>query len=441
MVTKVYSFDVFETCLVRVWAKPTDLFWELGEQFRQQKLIEVSADSWQQIRIKAESAARDASKTGEVSVQQIYQQLAPLLGWSTTQAQQAMHKEIELELASLRPVPAIQQRIQKLQQVNNRLIYMSDMYLSEETIRTFLKENNVWTPDSTLYVSSEIEKSKANGKLYQHCLKNESVKASELTHIGDNLHSDVKMAKKQGVKVEPITQTHLNRYEKLIVEDSKLPLRFRSLLAGMSRLTRLQSKETSIDKKVIWDTTASAIAPVLFGYVYWCLEEAKKRGIKRLYFVARDGQVLHKIAQEICKNWKYEIDCRYLYGSRQAWHAPSLMQVGEAEYFWIFNDTTFLSVHSVCERVNIAPEQIEDVLEKFGFVKSEWNHNLSSDERKHLKQAFQEPQVVELIVATATSYREAAIGYFRQEKMGDGLFGIVDIGWTGRVACFFEQST
>jgi predicted HAD superfamily hydrolase len=140
MVTKIYSFDVFETCLVRVWAKPTDLFWELGEQLRQQKLIEISADSWQQMRIKAESQARDASKTGEVSVEQIYQQLARLLGWSTTQTEQAMDKEIALELASLRPVPAIQKRIQALQQANERLIYMSDMYLSEKRLGLSLKK-------------------------------------------------------------------------------------------------------------------------------------------------------------------------------------------------------------------------------------------------------------------------------------------------------------
>ncbi|WP_414622885.1 hypothetical protein [Calothrix sp. CCY 0018] len=227
--------------------------------------------------------------------------------------------------------------------------------------------------------------------------------------------------------------THLNRYEKLILQDSQLPSDFRNLLAKVSKDTRLQSKETSFDKQVIWDTTASAIAPILFGFVHWCLVEAKKKGIKRLYFVARDGQILHKIAQEICQNWKYEIDCRYLYGSRQAWHAPALMQVGEAELGWILDSTTFLSVHSVCERVNITPEQIEGVLERFDFAKSNWNRNLSRNERDQLKQVFQEPEVVELILATAATYREKAIGYFRQEKVGDDLpFAIVDIGWVGR---------
>ncbi|MBP5973263.1 HAD hydrolase-like protein [Brasilonema sp. CT11] len=440
----VYSFDVFETSLVRVWAKPSDLFWELGEQLRQQKLIEISADTWQQMRIKAESAAREISKTGEVTVEQIYQQLARFLGWSTTQAQQAMHKEIALELASLRPVPAIKKRIQALQQANERVIYISDMYLSEETIRTYLKQNNVWTPGSRLYVSSEVGVSKSNGKLFPHCLAQESVKSSQLTHIGDNFHSDVKMAKKQGVKVEPISQTHLNRYEGKIADNNQLPLKFRSLLAGASRLTRLQSQETSADKQVIWDTTASAIAPILFGFVYWCLVEAQRREIQRLYFVARDGQILQKIAQMICKNWGFKIDCRYLYGSRQAWHLPAIQQIGESELDWLLADakamTQFLSIRSLCNRVNISPEQIKDVLSRYGFPAAKWDRNLQQHERDLVRQVFTEKEVTELIVSTAATYREKAIGYFRQEGIGDGVpFGFVDVGWSGRIQRSFSK--
>jgi predicted HAD superfamily hydrolase len=441
----VYSFDVFETSLVRVWAKPSDLFWELGEQLRQQKLIDISADTWQQMRIKAESAARVASKTGEVTVEQIYQQLAGFLGWSTTQAQQAMHKEIALELASLRPVPAIQKRIQALQQANERVIYMSDMYLSESTIRTFLKENNVWTPGSRLYVSSEVGMSKSNGKLFPHCLGQESVKASQLHHIGDNFHSDVKMAKKQGVKVEPISQTHLNRYEGKIADSTQLPLKFRSLLAGASRLTRLQSQETSHHKQVIWDTTASAIAPMLFGFVHWCLVEAQKKGIQRLYFVARDGQILQKIAQVICQNWGFTIDCRYFYGSRQAWHLPALQEIGEYELStWILahskDVTRFLSIRSICDRVNISPDQIKDVLTRYGFSAAKWDVNLQQQERDLLWQVFTQKEVTELIISTAATYREKVIGYFRQEGLGDGVpFSFVDIGWGGRTQRSFSK--
>jgi predicted HAD superfamily hydrolase len=285
--------------------------------------------------------------------------------------------------------------------------------------------------------------SKSNGKLFPHCLGQESVKASQLTHIGDNLHSDVKMAKKQGVRVEPILQTHLNRYEGKIADTTQLPLKFRSLLAGASRLTRLQSEETSPDKQVIWDTTASAVAPMLFGFVHWCLVEAEKRGIQRLYFVARDGQILQKIAEVICRNWGYTIDCRYLYGSRQAWHQPAIQEIGEVELEWILGGTQvtqFVSIRSICDRVNISPDQIKDVLSRYGFPATKWDLNLQQHERDLLRQVFTEKEVTELIISTAATYREKVIGYFRQEGLDDGVpFGFVDVGWTGRIQRSFSR--
>lgn len=432
MKQKVNSFDVFETAIVRIWAKPTDLFRELGNQLQQEGLIQVSPESWQQMRIDAETNARKASAKGEVTLEEIYKQFLSSFNWSTEQLKQIMEKEIALELASLRPVPKMRQKIQSLQKQNDRIIYMSDMYLPKDIIQDFLVNNNVWAKDSNLYVSSEIGASKATGELFPYCLKQESIKARDLIHIGDNLNSDVKKPKKQGVKVEPFTQTHLNRYEQLLADEQSLPQRFRSLLAGMSRLTRLQSQQTDLQKQVIWDTTASAIAPVLFGFVHSCLQKAQERGIKRLYFVARDGQILHKIAEVICRNWNYDIDCRYLYGSRQAWNAPALQEIGETELTWIFSNTTFLSVDAVCERVNIKPEQIQDILNRYGFGTAKWNLNLDNEEREQLKRVFDEKEVLDIILATAATYREKAIGYFRQEQLDDGLpFAIVDVGWTG----------
>ncbi|OKH40346.1 hypothetical protein NIES2101_35060 [Calothrix sp. HK-06] len=440
MKKKVNSFDVFETAIVRIWARPTDLFWELGNHLKQENLIQISPELWHKIRSDAEWDARKKTATGEVSLKDIYQKLALSLGWSNEQVERAMHKEIALEVLSLRPVPANQRKIQALQKTNARIIYMSDMYLSEAIIQDFLVQNNVWAPGSKLYVSSEIGASKSTGKLFRHCLKQESVKPSELLHIGDNFRGDVKKAKQQGVRVEPFTQTHLNRYERMIAEEPSLPLRFRSLLAGMSRLTRLQSQQTTPDQQVIWETTASVIAPLLFGFVHSCLEQAQEKGLKRLYFAARDGQILQKIAQVICKNWGYQIDCRYLYGSRQAWHLPAIEEIGEVELDWILARTNFLSIRSICKRVNISPEQIQDVLSHYGFLAAKWDTNLPEKEQNLLREIFTHKQVTELIISTAVSYREKVIGYFYQEGLGDGVpFGFVDVGWVGRIQRSFSR--
>ncbi|GAB1545549.1 hypothetical protein NUACC21_82250 [Scytonema sp. NUACC21] len=440
----VHSFDVFDTSIVRIWAKPTHLFWELGNQLQKENLIQMLPESWSEIRMEAERTARETGRYFEVTLEEIYNQLALSLNWTKDESEKALQKEIEIELQSLRPVPATQKRIQSLYEENKRIIYISDMYLPEEVIRNFLKENKVWTPGSKLYVSSEVRINKGSGKLFKHCLSQESLQPSQLYHLGDNLHSDVKVSKKLGIPCEAFTQTHLNRYEEKIAEANHLPLKFRSLLAGASRLTRLQSQETSFDKQVIWNTTASVVAPLLFGFVHWCLLEAQKRGIQRLYFVARDGQILQKVAQVICKSWGFKIDCRYLYGSRQAWHQPALQDIGKEQLEWILAhsdaDVRFLSIRSICERVNITPEQIKDILSRYNFPEAKWDVNLQLHERKLLRQVFTEKGITELIISTAATYREKVIGYFRQEGLDDGVpFGFVDVGWSGNIQRSFSK--
>ena len=436
----VYSFDVFDTILVRKWAKPTDLFIELGSILQQNKSIDISIDEWKKLRESSEKEAKAKTCSGEVTLAQIYELLAPTFGWSSQKIEHSMNLEIELELASLYPIEQTRQEIQNLHRDGQGVVYLSDMYLPSKAIKQFLKYHQIWQPKDKIYVSSEYSANKASGKLFQIFLNHEDIKPAQLIHLGDNYHSDVKIPRKLGIKAQHFDKTQLNDYEQILVNSEDLPLQFRSLLAGTMRLCRLQNPENNLHNQVIWDTSASVIAPLLFGYVYWCLSEAKAKGIKRLYFVARDGQILLKIAKVICDKWNYAIDCRYLYGSRQAWHFPAITEISETELDWIFDPTQFLSVQSVCDRVNLKPEQIEDILIINDFSTECWNTNLDVRQRLLLKQVFQKPEISQLIVNIAAIYREKAIGYFHQEELGDGVpFGIVDIGWHGRLQCSLSK--
>jgi predicted HAD superfamily hydrolase len=430
---QVQSFDIFDTVLVRTWAKPTDLFWELGVQLQQTQLIQVSPQAWQRLRVEAESAARRRTSTGEVTLQQIYEQLMPVCGWSDADAERVIQYEIQLERSSLRPVPANQRKIQDLRQQNHRIAFLSDMYLPAEVIRGFLKDHQIWAAGDVLHVSGDVGFNKGSGKLFQHHLAQYQLSVSQLHHTGDNLHSDVEVPRKLGIQVQAFLQTHLNRYEQTIADNEQLPLRFRSLLAGTSRLCRLHCPETDLHRQTIWNTAANVIAPIFFGFVHWVLVEAQRQGIQRLYFMARDGHILYKIAQIICRKWGYEVDCRYFYGSRQAFHFPSIQEIGETEFTWIFDTPQFFSVRVACDRVNLQPGEIADALTRSGFPSEKWDQNLTQQEIAALKTVFQEQVVVDLIVNLAMTYREKALGYFKQEGMGDGIpFATVDTGWSGR---------
>lgn len=430
----VYSFDIFDTVLVRIWAKPHHLFWKLGQELKKDNLLEISLESWYDLRRHIEHQVRDRSHEEEITLREIYENLASSLNWSNSEMQSAIALEIELEKQSLFVVPEVQRQIEKYRQEDHEIIYISDMYLSESTIRELLEKYQCWEKQDSLYVSSTCKLTKASGYLFSYCLQQESLQNRQLVHQGDNFYSDFQVPKKLGIQANFFGKTSLNRYEEKIANCDRLPLELRSILAGSSRLTRLSSDRLTQTQSIIWDTTASAIAPVLFGFVFWCLEEARDRGIERLYFVARDGQILLKIARILCKNWGYTIDCRYLYGSRQAWHFPAIQEIGEYELNWLFDPTAFLSVHSLCQRVNLEPDEIGELLKRSGFPSSCWHDNLTIEERDSLKQIVQEREAIAIILERSAEFRENALGYFQQEGLAEPIrFGIVDIGWNGRL--------
>ncbi len=439
MLKKVHSFDVFDTVLHRIYAEAGDLFFELGRRLQQTNTIRMPAESWRDLRIKAERAAR-ADTSREITFPEIYKKIAGTLAWSEEVMQQAMQSEIALELQSLRPVPGIAVRIEELHRAGLPVLYLSDMYHSRSTIQSFLEHFGIWREKDTLYVSSETGMTKATGDLFRRCLASERIPASQLRHTGDNRHSDVLVPRRLGIEAEHFTETQLNKYEKKIQESKILPLPFRSLLAGTSRQTRLRGKEEEISAQVIWNTSSSLTGPLLFGFVWWCIESARQNSVKRLYFVARDGQVLSRVARVICEAWGYDIDCRYLYGSRHSWHFPAIGEVGENELGWIFEPTQFLSIRSVCERVNLEPVDLKDVLLEHGFSEAQWDRNLSLADRARLRETFRDEKIAARITSTAADYREKAIGYFRQEGLCDGVrFGLVDIGWNGRLQSSFSK--
>jgi FMN phosphatase YigB (HAD superfamily) len=433
MLKSMQSFDIFDTLLVRIWAKPTDLFWELGWQLQKALLTDVSPETWQRIRIEAENAARQKDLTGEVTLNQIYEELRQTFGWSSTEVEKAINLEITLERSSLRPIPETQRQIRESHQQQQEIAYLSDMYLPTEIIKGFLKEHQIWANGDVLYVSAEVGFGKGSGRLFEHHLARYGLKSSQLHHRGDNLHADVRVPQKMGIQVTPFLKAHLNRYERLIADNETLPLRFRSLVAGASRLCRLQCPETDPHRQTIWHTAANVVAPLIFGFVWSVLRQAKEQGIQRLYFMARDGQILLKVAREICSQWNYNIECRYLYGSRQAFHFPSIQELGETEFNWLFDSRDFFSVRIICQRVHLEPEQIADTLANYGFPSQSWDKKLADGETIALKKVFQEPAVIEPILTMAATYREKAIGYFKQEGMGDETpFATVDIGWSGK---------
>ena len=63
-------------------------------------------------------------------------------------------------------------------------------------------------------------------------------------------------------------------------------------------------------------------APLMTAFTVWVLKEAEARGIKRLYFLSRDGYLPYRTAIRLVKSCEFDIECRYLYCSRYSLRVP-----------------------------------------------------------------------------------------------------------------------
>ena len=64
------------------------------------------------------------------------------------------------------------------------------------------------------------------------------------------------------------------------------------------------------------------LAPVLADFVLWLLRHALADGIRRLYFLARDGYFMYHASRFLCEKFELPIECRYLSCSRFSLRVP-----------------------------------------------------------------------------------------------------------------------
>lgn len=423
--TTVHSFDVFDTCLVRTFARPEDLFIELARRLLPSTATFEEITDFARQREQAESAARRAASREDITLAEIYQHFAPTLVALGISPQIAQATEVTLEISCVRRVGAIQQRIAQLRRQGQRIIFISDMYLPPSIIRLMLVNHGLARPTDPVYVSGDIGLTKTSGRLFDFVLAQEGILPAQLHHYGDNPQADVISARRRGICVTYVDQTRLNRFERGALQtDSQNSLQL-SRLAGISRAVRLQSHSDDLLPVVI-DLTANVIAPLLTTYVAWVLQQSRQDKVKRLYFVARDGQVLFTIAR-VLAHYLPSPEFRYLYGSRQAWFLPGVFEVTPAQLDWLPLHST--TPRHMLKKLNIQPEEIASVLTEHQL--SRWDDRLTRAELLQFWQVLQHPSVTGLVLQRAACARRLTLAYFEQAGLCEPQkWALVDIGWT-----------
>ncbi len=188
--------------------------------------------------------------------------------------------------------------------------------------------------------------------------------------------------------------------------------------------------------------TAQITAPVLFTYVWFVLHRAQSMGLRRLYFLARDGYVLLRIAEEIAKAHKLPLELRYLYCSRAALRMPSYHRIAPEEAMdLLLHRGTNLTRRHILDRAQLTDAQRLAVYEALGCQECNEHTPLTEAAFADFCQALRSCTVFrEYVHENSVAAYDAAIGYFRQEGLFDGTpFAIVDSGWTGSMQRSLRQ--
>jgi FMN phosphatase YigB (HAD superfamily) len=184
------SFDVFDTLIRRKHTMADYAKLKLGKELKEANRVD-SPLSFVQLRNDAEYKLRKQSNfQGDVSIKDIYLELALVLNIRDEHALKLMEREFELDLDSILPKNEMVDIFNGLASAGHILWVISDTYYTGTQVSLMLRKAGIAAP-YRLLVSSEEKKRKDNGSMWHMVksdLRHEGV--SNHVHVGDNVVAD-----------------------------------------------------------------------------------------------------------------------------------------------------------------------------------------------------------------------------------------------------------
>lgn len=205
-------------------------------------------------------------------------------------------------------------------------------------------------------------------------------------------------------------------------------------------------QEKKRDFETIW-------APALVSYTDWVIREALSLKIHKLYFLARDGWLVYKIACRMTEQENLPLECRYLEGSRYAWRMAEFYLPDADPVEKICVGGVHVTLRKILRRGGLDQAEAEEVARQLGkqgeldrvlgYGTRQWEMDraLSYPDIQRLKPVLSECGLfMQLLHRHAEAAYQSAIHYLKQEGvLEQDAFAIVDSGWIGSLQQTLEH--
>ena len=415
----VVSFDVFDTLIKRNCANPTDIFTITEKRFNRQNGDKITG--FKKARIEAERYARTLEETGEIGFDAIYENL--------NFPHKDKLKQLELFCEEAYCVP--NKRLKKIYdycvEKNKTIVCISDMYLPSSEIRKIL-ENAGYQNIKKIYVSNEYKKTKRKGNLFDKALKDFSLKSSQLVHIGDSWRSDYLMPKMKGIKAFHFSRKIINvKYGKEVQKQEGL-----NIIGSVLNNTTEEGED-------FYRFGYEVLGPFCVEFCLWIKKQMEEQGRSKLFFCARDMQLMHIIFNVLFPISSENVN--YFYVSRQSIILPFLYINNNWSDFLDFLAAVFIksfTINNVLDWLKVKRELMTNKLEKYSLTPDAILLLDEFRDNNAAKEWFYR-ELLPLIQNECKDQFDNFCGYLSNLKFDADDAILIDVGWAGTTQYFLGR--
>jgi len=421
---KIVLTDCFDTIISRnclpedikkIWAQKASMLF----------MQKINADSLYNVRRSVEcelfTKKYNNGEHGEFKIEEVYSLILDRLvvaGIIETKNEDLLQELLNIELEiEKKHQQRVAKTIKKLRSYKNNgaeIYIVSDFYMSEKYIWQFLNNLKIESLFNGIFVSCDYGLNKSSGSFYPFVLKELNIHASDCIMMGDNKIADVKKAKENNIKAKCIKKKN----QKGII------------LTPEQTYKRFIKKE--LNKKSQYNYSRYAFS--FFVFIDNLVKESKEKGIKKLYFLSREGQFLKLLYDEYAKVYNTGIPSYYLQVSRNSTFIASLQEIEKEEFNVLFRQYKDISVRDFLMSLTFTGEEISalQALENFNEldIDGEIKNFKNSSAFKLLKA---NSKFIEIYDKKRKEQKQLFKRYLKELDFNEETeeLNIVDVGWKG----------
>lgn len=338
-------------------------------------------------------------------------------------SQELLDKEVEREKEVIFVNPDILPIFEKYKDL--KMYAISDFYMGEKELKELLDSVKLPIKLEKIYSSADYLINKKTGNLYKMVEDELDIKPEEHIHVGDNIYSDIQVAKSLG-----ITTIQMKRQDEVF--EAKRQRKF------AYDLSVVKKKEENKKDKLF--NIGVELSPLFYFFSYSILEYAIKNQVAKVFYCTREGETFIKMHEYMQEENPFGVKLpksEIIEVSRLATFSASLKEFSILELLRIWSQyrgKLSMSMNTLYKSMDIDITPYIPYMEKYDI-----------DVNKQIMDAWFDPRIQRLcenqeftnkMRLEFMQKREELLKYMDNEKQihNDSLpLFLVDIGWRGTI--------